>query len=82
MSILREMRRSRGLHLQDVAGLVDTTTSTVSRWETGTATPPTEKIAALLDAMDATPAERRAVWTLMGVPSSDLAHDDLTEAAP
>lgn len=47
----------------------------VSRWLSGHRTPSIAQIKAILDLVDATPAERAAAWRGAGVPASDLARD-------
>lgn len=49
---IAEWRESRGLTQEQLAGRLDTTSVTVSRWETGKRRPDLDALAALAEALD------------------------------
>lgn len=59
--MLRSLRHRRGMTQTSVAGRLGTSQVTLSRWERGATVPHTQRLAELLQVLNATPEERRRV---------------------
>ncbi|MCX7993171.1 MAG: helix-turn-helix domain-containing protein [Fimbriimonadales bacterium] len=62
---LGSLRRSRTLSIRQLASSARLSPSTLSRWESGRTRPSAYELDALLDAVKATPSERRQAWELL-----------------
>ena len=72
-STLAAIRERTGLKKVPAGRLIGLEHPVVWRWENSKARPSTAQLAAYLDALEATPDERRDAWAAFGIPESDLA---------
>lgn len=59
--LLRALRQRSGLHLEQVAGMMNISTSTLSRWENGKVVPPPDRLDVLLETLGAQEAEQNTL---------------------